>query len=350
MARTSKSWFWLLLAAALLPCFLMADVTGTILGVITDPSSAVVQGVQVKATNVETNQSSETISDATGQYRILALPIGRYKVEATTPGFQAFVETGVVLSVNEQRRVDIVLRVGATQQEVSVNADAVQVETTNTQLGDVIDEKKILGLPLNGRSYIDLLGLQTGVAPASTRNEGPGTVSVNGQRENSNGFLVNGGDVSGAANFEAGVQPNLDAVQEFRLLTNGFDAEYGRFSGGIMNTITKSGTNSIHGTVFEFLRNDALDARGFFDTGKGALKKNQYGYAVGGPAMKNKLFWFTDYQGDRTINGGTASQVPGAFSGRTPRQRWCPKPDRQGDRGLLGASAVAASRAPGSGQ
>jgi len=133
---------------------------------------------------------------------------------------------------------------------------------------------------------------------------------VNGQRENSNGFLVNGGDVSGAANFEAGVQPNLDAVQEFRLITNGFDAEYGRFSGAIMNTITKSGTNAIHGSVFEFLRNDDLDARGFFDTGKGALKKNQYGYAVGGPAIKNRLFWFTDYQGDRTVNGGTASQVP----------------------------------------
>ena len=310
MARTSKSLFWLLLAAALLPCFLMADVTGTILGVVTDPSSAVMQGVQVTATNVDTNLSTETTTDATGQYRILSLPVGRYKVEATSPGFQTFVETGVVLTVEEQRRVDIVLRVGATQQEVSVNADAVQVETTNTQLGDVIDEKKILELPLNGRSYLDLFGLQTGVAPAGTRNEGAGTISVNGQRENSNGFLVNGGDVSGAANFEAGVQPNLDAIQEFRLLTNSFDAEYGRFSGAIMNTITKSGTNRIHGTVFEFLRNDALDARGFFDTGKGALKKNQYGYAVGGPALKNKLFWFTDYQGDRLVNGGTASAVP----------------------------------------
>jgi hypothetical protein len=288
----------------------MGDVTGTILGVVTDPSSAVIQGVQVKATNVDTNQFSETTSDASGQYRILALPTGKYKVEATFAGFQTFVENGVVLSVNEQRRVDVVLRVGATQQEVSVNADAVQVETTNTQLGDVIDEKKILGLPLNGRSYIDLLGLQTGVAPIGTRNEGPGTVSVNGQRENSNGFLVNGSDVSGAANFEAGVEPNLDSVQEFRLITNGFDAEYGRFSGGIMNTITKGGTNSIHGSVFEFLRNDDLDARGFFDTGKGALKRNQYGYAVGGPAVKNKLFWFTDYQGDRQVSGGTASQVP----------------------------------------
>lgn len=309
MTGKSKSGFWLPLAAVLFPCVLMADVTGTILGVVTDTSSAVVPGVRVRATNVDTNLFLEATSDVTGQYRILSLPIGRYKVEATIEGFQTFAETGVVLSVNEQRRVDVVLRVGATQQEVNVNADALQVETTNTQLGDVIDEKKIMELPLNGRSYLDLLGLQTGVAPVSSRNEGPGTISVNGQRENSNGFLVNGGDVSGAANFEAGVQPNLDAVQEFRLLTNTFDAEYGRFSGAIMNTITKSGTNAIHGSVFEFLRNDDLDARGFFDTGKGALKQNQFGYAVGGPAIKNKLFWFTDYQGTRIVNGGTASQV-----------------------------------------
>ena len=112
-----------------------------------------------------------------------------------------------------------------------------------------------------------------------------------------------------AYDFEAQIEPNLDAVQEFRLITNGFDAEYGRFSGALMNTITKSGTNSFHGTVFEFLRNDAMDARGFFDTGKGALKKNQFGYAVGGPAIKDKLFWFTDYQGTRRVDGGSASEV-----------------------------------------
>jgi len=142
--------------------------------------------------------------------------------------------------------------------------DAVQVETTNTQLGDVIDQKKILELPLNGRSFIDLFGLQPGVAPASARNEGEGTISVNGQRENSNGFLVNGGDVSGAANFEAGVEQNLDSIQEFHLITNSFDAEYGRFSGALMNTITKSGTNSIHGTAFEFLRNSLTSDGHFF--------------------------------------------------------------------------------------
>ena len=288
---------------------LLADVTGSILGVVTDPTAAVIVGAKIVVTNEDTNQIVETTTDVQGQYRLLALPVGRYRVQAAMDGFQTVVETGIVLTVNQQRQIDISFKVGDTKAEVTVEANAVQVETTNTQLGDVIDEKKIMELPLNGRSYLDLLGLQTGVAAVSSRNEGPGTISVNGQRENNNGFLVNGGDVSGAANFEAGIQPNLDAVQEFRLITNSFDAEYGRFSGAIMNTITKSGTNSIHGTAFEFLRNDDLDARGFFDTGKGALKQNQFGYAVGGPAVKNKLFWFTDYQGTRIVNGGTSNQV-----------------------------------------
>src|SRR5437899_3567881 len=309
MTQVLRSWLLVACAAVMSSSALLADVTGSILGVVTDPTAAVVQGVQITATNVDTNLATETTTDSAGQYRLLSLPIGRYKLQATFSGFQSFVATGIVLSVDEQRRLDIVLQVGATQQEVSVSANAVQVETTSTQLGEVIDEKKILELPLNGRSYLDLFGLQPGVAPAGTRGEGPGTISVNGQRENSNGFLVHGGDVSGAANFEAGVQPNLDAVQEFRLITNGFDAEYGRFSGALMNAITKSGTNKIHGAAFEFLRNDKMDSRGFFDTGKGALKKNQFGYAVGGPAIKDKLFWFTDYQGDRQVNEGTASEV-----------------------------------------
>lgn len=291
------------------PFTLMADVTATILGVVTDPSSALVQNVRIVATNLETNLSKETKTSVNGQYRLLALPAGRYKVQAEFSGFQTFIATDIVLAVNDQRRVDIVLQVGATQQEVSVVADAVQVETTNTQIGEVMDEKRIMSLPLNGRGYLDLLGLQPGVAPSSSRNEGPGTVSVNGQRENSNGFLVNGGDVAGVGDFEAQIQPNLDAIQEFRLITNTFDAEYGRFSGSIMNTITKSGTNAFHGTAFEFMRNDALDARGFFDNGKGKLRLNQFGYAIGGPAIKDKLFWFSDYQGTRRIDGGSSSEV-----------------------------------------
>ena len=311
MSRRFVHALLLVICFAILPTVLFGQVTGSILGVVRDASGAVIQGARVTVTNLNTNMTHETTSDVSGQYRMLALPTGPYKVEAAFSGFQTFVSTGIVLTVDEQHRVDIELKVGTSEQFTTVTATAVQVETTNTQLGDVIDQKKILDLPLNGRSYIDLFGLQPGVAPVGTRNEGAGTVSVNGQRENSNGFMVNGGDVSGAANFEASVQPNVDSIQEFRLITNGFDAEYGRFSGALMNTITKSGTNSLHGTAFEFLRNDAMDARGFFDpSAKGALKKNQFGYAVGGPAIKNKLFWFTDYQGDRQVNGGTASAIP----------------------------------------
>jgi Carboxypeptidase regulatory-like domain len=317
MGKSYRAWVWLLMGSLAVACpsVLLADVTGSILGTVTDSSSAIIQGVRLTATNLDLNLVKETSTNESGQYRFLALPVGRYKIEASFAGFRNFVQTGIVLSVNDQRRVDVVLQVGEAHQEVSVSTEALQVESTNTQLGDVIEQKKIMELPLNGRGYIELLGLQPGVAPGGpnggTRNEGAGTVSVNGQRENSNGFLVNGGDVSGVGNFEAQIQPNLDAVREFRLITNNFDAEYGRFSGGMMNTITKSGSNSIHGTVFEFLRNDVLDARSFFDReAPGKLRKNQFGYAVGGAAIKDKLFWFTDYQGTRQIDAGSASEIP----------------------------------------
>ena len=192
-----------------------------------------------------------------------------------------------------------------------------QVESESTQLGDVIDSKKMLALPLNGRSYIDLLGLQAGVAPATAETIqqdrpvsgglNPGNISVNGQRETANAFLVNGGDVSEGRNLGAGLVPNLDSIEEFRLITNSFDAEYGKFSGAVMNAITKSGTNGFHGDVFEFLRNDKLDAKNYFFAGKSELRRNQFGYAAGGPFWKSKLFWFSDYQGTRQVSGAEAS-------------------------------------------
>jgi len=335
MQNSSRSTCILLLALSALvgSTVVRADVTGSILGVVHDPSSAVVANVQITVTNLETNQSQSAQSDAAGQYRILALPVGNYRLEATANGFQKFVSTGIELTVNEQKRVDVVLQVGNVQQEVDVTATAVQVETTNTQLGDVIDQKKVLSLPLNGRSYIDLLGLQAGVAPTtvgSMQQDRPvsgdlsaGNISVNGQRETANAFLVNGGDVTEGRNLGTAVIPNLDSVAEFRLLTNSFDAEYGKFSGAVMNAITKSGTNSIHGDAFEFLRNDKLDSRGFFDPERGVFRRNQFGYAVGGPLWKNKIFWFTDYQGTREAQGASTGlvQVPtaamrgGDFSG-----------------------------------
>jgi hypothetical protein len=307
--RCSRSLFVLFCIGGLLAVLaaptLFADVTGSILGSVTDPSGAVLTNVEVVATNLDTNLSQSTKTDTAGQYRILALPVGKYKVEATLTGFQKFVATGIDLTVNEQHRVDIAMQVGAVQQEVEVTATAVQVESTNTQLGQVVEEKALLALPLNGRSYIDLLGLQPGVAPVAsgTISNRPvsgelsaGNISVDGQRESANAFLVNGGDVSEGRNMGAAIIPNLDSVAEFRLITNSFDAEYGRFSGAVMNAITKSGANGVHGTAFEFLRNDKMDARNFFDPKvKGAFKRNQFGYAVGGPFIKNKLFWFTDY-------------------------------------------------------
>ena len=183
----------------------------------------------------------------------------------------------------------------------------------------MIETKKLLSLPLNGRSYIDLLGLQAGVIPVtsgSMQQDRPvsgdlsaGNVSVNGQRETANAFLVNGSDVSEGRNLGAGLIPNLDSIAEFRLITNSFDAEYGRFSGSVMNAITKSGTNGFHGAAFEFLRNDHFDARNFFDPTKAELRQNQFGYAVGGPFWKNRIFWFTDYQGTRQVAGASTGLV-----------------------------------------
>jgi hypothetical protein len=311
---------------------LKGDVTGSILGVVRDPSAAVIADVEVTATNLDTNLARSARTDANGEYRILALPVGRYRLDASLAGFQKFAATGIDLDVNQQRRLDINLQVGTLEQQIEINAAAIAIETTATQLGEVVDTKKLVSLPLNGRSYIDLLGLQAGVAPVtsgSIQQDRPvsgglssGNISVNGQRETANAFLVNGGDVSEGRNLGTAIIPNLDSIAEFRLITNSFDAEYGKFSGAIMNAVTKSGANSFHGTAFEFLRNDALDARNFFDPTKAALRRNQFGYAVGGPAWKNRVFWFTDYQGTRETRGigtglvalPTAAQRNGIFS------------------------------------
>ena len=273
-----------------------ADVTGTILGTVRDSSNAVVVGAQVSATNTDTNFTREGVSDAHGEYRLLALPAGHYRITATAAGFEQFVESGIEVKVNDQLRLDVSLTVGAVKEAVRVEANPVQVETESTQLGQVVDTKQILSLPLNGRSFIDLLGLQAGVAPTtsgSIQQDRPvsgilssGNVSVNGQRETANAFLVNGGDVSEGRNNGAGLIPNLDSIQEFRLITNSFDAEYGKFSGSVMNAITKSGTNGLHGDVFEFLRNDNFDARNFFDPTKAELRKKSVRLRRGRPVLE----------------------------------------------------------------
>jgi hypothetical protein len=325
-SKITISTLLVLVATFLTSTQLLADVTGSITGVVRDRSQAVVTGARVQVTNVQTNVSQDTTTGADGSYHFLALSPGSYKITATASGFRAYNATDITLQVNDQLRIDIALQVGAIAETVDVSASAAHVETENTQLGDVIDSKKMLALPLNGRSYLDLLGLQAGVAPdtagtllGDTRSDRPvsgyifnaGNVSVNGQRETANAFLVNGGDVSEGRNLGAGLVPNLDSVEEFRLITNSFDAEYGKFSGAVMNAITKSGTNGFHGDVFEFLRNDMMDSKNYFftDQPKSELHRNQFGYAIGGPFWKNKLFWFTDYQGTRQVQSAETSVV-----------------------------------------
>jgi hypothetical protein len=297
-----------------------ADVTGSVQGTVRDRSQGAIAGAQLTITNVDTNLKYQATTGADGSYRILALPVGNYRLTVAATGFRNFAENDIVVKVNDQLEIDVTLEVGSAQQEViNVEANAVQVQTESTQLGDVIDSKKMLALPLNGRSYIDLLGLQAGVAPTTASTIGgdrpvsgnlaAGNISVNGQRETANAFLVNGGDVSEGRNLGAGLIPNLDSVEEFRLITNSFDAEYGKFSGAVMNAITKSGTNDFHGDVFEFLRNDVFDARNYFAPSKSELRQNQFGYTLGGPIWKNHLFFFSDYQGTRQVQGAETGLV-----------------------------------------
>src|SRR5215475_13557045 len=207
-----------------------ADITGSIQGVVRDRSQGIVAGARVTVTNSDTNLKQETTSDQDGAYHFLALPAGNYQINVSASGFRPYAAKDIVLQVNDQLKLDVTLDVGSVSEEVSVSANAVHVDTENTQLGDVIDSKKLLALPLNGRSYIDLLGLQAGVAPGNSGqtiqqdrpvsgNLNSGNISVNGQRETANAFLVNGGDVSEGRNLGAGMVPNLDSIEEFRLIT-----------------------------------------------------------------------------------------------------------------------------------
>jgi hypothetical protein len=317
-----------------------ASITGSISGVVTDQNGGVVVGAKVAAIETETGVRSEIKTDSQGFYNFSALPVGKYDLEVQSPGFKLYRQSGLVVDVNSALRADVNLLVGQVSETVSVSSEAVHVETDSTQLGEVITGTRMTTVPLNGRSYTDLLSLQPGVVPsaygaqaAGMNDRSPsgaspaaggsglnsGNQSVNGQREAANGFMVNGALVNEGKNNGAAVVPNLDSIAEFRIITSNFDAEYGNFSGGQVNLATKSGTNSFHGSAFEFLRNTALDARNFFDPpGQiGDFKQNQFGGTTGGPIKKDKLFFFADYQGTRQIRGQTVNTVVPSAADRT---------------------------------
>ena len=315
MQRLICRCFCLCLLVLLGSASLMADVTGSIQGYVRDSSGAVISGTRVTVTEVATNLNRETTTDSQGAYTFLALPPGRYQIVATITGFRQATLKDIDLKVNDELRFDLTLAVGAAQETVSVEANAVQVQTVSTTLGTTIESPQILAMPLNGRSYLDLLSLQAGVSPLNTNSgysdRGPssglytssGNVSTDGQPEWANAFLVNGAEVNETKNMGAGLIPNADSIAEFRLLTNSFSAEYGKFTGSVMNTVTKSGTNRFHGTLFEFYRNQGLDATDYMSGTKAELKQHQFGGVLGGPIWKDKIFFFTDFQQTRQVAG-----------------------------------------------
>jgi hypothetical protein len=318
MKRNLKS-AGLMLALLLSAVVTRAGITGNISGTVTDPTGAVIPGAAVVALNTETAIQTSTKTDSAGFYSFPVLPAGHYEVQIKASGFREYRQTGLVVDVNSALRVDARLQVGATTQEVSVSATAAHIETSSTQMGDVIGTTKMTALPLNGRSYTDLLALQPGVAPTTSGEGGgwavsgnlnPGAISISGQREAANGFMINGGSAEEKHFMVAGIVPNLDSIAEFRILTNNADAEYGAYAGGLVNVVTKSGTNQFHGDAFEFMRNPHLDSRNFFSPERGVLHQNQFGGTEGGPVLRDKVFFFADYQGTRMVQGVDTGLIP----------------------------------------
>jgi len=304
-----------------------ASITGSISGVVTDTSGAVVSGASVVATDTLTGVKTAVRTDAKGFYSLPTLAIGTYDLEITQSGFKTYRKTGLVIDANAALRADANLEVGAISEKVEVSTDSVHVETQSTQMGEVITGKSMEAVPLNGRSYTDLLALQPGVSPYSAGDSGTagisdrspsgglnsGNQSVNGQRETANGFMVNGSNVEEGKNNGAAIIPNLDSISEFRIITNNFDAEYGNYSGGQINVVTKSGGNQFHGSGFEFLRNTALDATQYFTSSVPVYRQNQFGGTFGGPIKKDKTFFFLDYQATRQTQASPATtQLPSA--------------------------------------
>src|ERR1700677_3110782 len=304
-----------------------AGVGGRISGTVKDATGAVILKATVSITNAETGVRQLLTTDDNGAFSFLDVQVGRYDLQATADGSRPYQRTGIIVDANSALKIDAVLEVGARSDAVPVVDNQLHVDTTSTQIGEVITSTQMTAVPLNGRSYTDLLALQPGVVPVTSITSdtvqdvgasalspsgdlNPGTISINGQREFANAFIVNGSDVEEDVNMGAAIIPNLDSISEFRILTGNFDAEYGEFSGGQINVVTKSGTNAFHGDVFEFLRNTNLDARNYFSPTRGAFDQNQFGGTFGGPIRKSKVFFFTDYQGTRSTQGVDTGQIP----------------------------------------
>ncbi|HYI92604.1 MAG TPA: carboxypeptidase-like regulatory domain-containing protein, partial [Bryobacteraceae bacterium] len=287
--------------------------TASIVGTVQDASGAVVPKASVKAKAVATNQVREVESDPDGNYILTNLPIGQYEVTVSATGFRTEMNEGITLQVGQRARLDVTLQTGSVTESVNVSAVVPIVNTEDAVFGDVIDNKRVVELPLNGRNFNALAlltpNVQSGVPGGATlQNLLAGGIAVwaHGARDTDNEWNLDGATMNiGFYNWNS-FNPSIDAIQEFKLQTGAYSAEFGFQSGANINIVTKSGTNNFHGTAFDFLRNDKMDARGFFPTSKPKLRQNQFGGTIGGPVYipriyngKDRTFFFSNYEGVR---------------------------------------------------
>jgi hypothetical protein len=300
------------------------QITGNIHGTITDPSGAVVQSATVTAKHIETGLTRTAVTDRSGSYLLVELPVGHYELEVAAKGFEKFLQEGISLDVNQTATVLVRLQVGSETEQVDVKANATLIQNTASSLGQTVMQREILDLPLDGRNFSQLGVLQPGVVPLTPGlldAGGPArqnqAYAVDGQRPESNNFLIDGADNVSAVDGGFVLKPPIDAIDEFRIMTHNANAEFGRNTGSTTNIITRSGANSFHGALWEFLRNDAMDSSDYFTRSVQPLKQNQFGATFGGPIIKDKTFFFAYYEGFRNRQG---ESVPATVPSKAERQ------------------------------
>src|SRR3989441_3220625 len=302
--------------------------TATILGTVKDTSGALVPGVSITVKHTESGLTRTVVSGERGAYTAPLLPVGAYEITTIMPGFKQVVRSGINLVVGQEAVIDLTLEVGAAAETVTVSEEAPLVNTTTSSTSGVITDQQVKELPLNGRSFDNLITLNVGVSNATSNTLDSGAwnmFSVAGKRPETNRFIINGVDWVGGNATGQFITPEgasrqllgVEAMREFNVLTDTYSAEYGKRAGGQINIVTASGTNRVHGSAFEYLRNSALDARNFFDQTIGAppFKRNQFGGSLGGPLKKDKMFLFGTYEGfQERVSRSSASVVPGTFA------------------------------------
>lgn len=301
--------------------------TAELLGTVEDPSGGAIVGATVTLTSTTTGISTSTITGSDGRYVFPQVSVGKYSLEVTMVGFRRFEQAGIILNINQKARIDVKMEVGEVTETINVDANASLINTVDGEVGQVVNQKNIVELPLKGRQFLELAFLTPGAvnAPNDYRAAQQGIApAVNGNRPEANSYTLNGASNMEPFDGQFTIVPSVDSVEEFKIQSGSFNAEYGQAGGAIVNVVTKSGTNGFHGSLYEFFRNDKLNARNFFNPVKSPVRQNQYGGTIGGPIIKNKTFFFYNYEGFKERRAGTITslfptqaELSGDFSGST---------------------------------